>query len=99
MVICLVLRISLGGRAALGARTYWGLMLEVAIHHARGIQAQILVNSGVLAALRPWVRFFFFFLYCFEAGRGPNHHTEKTGKSRAHVAIGRTIRQSVRTHV
>lgn len=60
MVICLVLRISLGGRAALGARTYWGLMLEVAIHHARGIQAQILVNSGVLAALRPWVRFFSF---------------------------------------
>lgn len=35
-------------------------MLEVAIHHARGIQAQILVNSGVLAALRPWVRFFSF---------------------------------------
>lgn len=40
-------------------------MLEVAIHHARGIQTQILVNSGVLAALRPWVCFLLYFFSCF----------------------------------
>lgn len=70
MVICLLLRISLGGRAALGARIYMYLLgtdvgSGYSIHHARGIQTQILVNSGVLAALRPWVCFFCIFFSCF----------------------------------